>query len=198
MASLLNAQTARFLDDLKKKRLITPIERVLLPSPQTGWIILSCADGDRFGDLFDHHRRTCVDGDRCLHPFTCHGGAIALPRHSPLAVSGKRQASVTDFMLDHIQAATEIKGLDKVALYFHFPCAAIGRAGLSEQEVVHLAVEAKQLIKAEVPAVKQVVSFVHVDSGTDKRTYKLHLKKIIAEPAIFPSLNLEAGAMATA
>lgn len=133
-----------------------------------GVIMVTCADGDQFEDVFHHHSDICRS-HRCntrIHPLSLNGGAKLIAKNSPLQTAGEDQV-----LLNNILGAHKLKGIDTVVLYAHAPCGAAYSNGVSFLEVMQLLFGGKQRVKNLDPSLK-VACFCHIDFGDGKkRTY---------------------------
>ncbi len=138
---------------------------------RNGVILVACADGDRFPDVFRYQCKMQAGhrADPRVHALTWHGGAIACAPCSPV---NKRKHADAVF-LDQIADARALKDIDVVALYAHIPCSAAAKNNVSLTTAIALQMRAKAKIKAMNHGI-DVACFFHVDYGGGvKRTYFL-------------------------
>lgn len=157
---------ARVLDDMCGNRL----------NADKGVILVACADGDQMFDLFTHQAKIQRREERYprLHTLTEHGGALVLPRHSPLN-EGDGDGSA---LVRKIASARRLKAIDAVALYSHFPCAMASEFSVPAIEQLRLQARAKDRLKAELTGVR-VSLFLHVHwQDEERRTYHISRKRL--------------------
>lgn len=135
-----------------------------------GAILVTCADGDQFEDLFTHHANICKQ-QRCsdharIHVLSLNGGAKLIAKSSPLHTAGEDRV-----ILNHISGAKALKDINTVVLYAHAPCGAAYSKGISFENVLRLLFEGKDRVKESDKGL-HVACFCHVDYGNGKkRTY---------------------------
>ena len=135
-----------FVATLEKSAVLRVIDPERLPKHEEGWLVIPCADGHRFRNLWEYHLRKCGHGP-CHHPLTELGGALVLGDKSPLANS-KRGFSVDEPLIDKIEASLEFKGLRNIAAYTHFPCSAANAVNLSAEEQFELFASAVERLRS--------------------------------------------------
>ena len=155
----MSAHTHAFVRMMMKANVFVDINPNLWPS-QERVLFLTCFDPHRF----DHnwmHVRTAGNTCRCCVPLTAPGGALVIPKHSPLAVTsaGRRQDEV---YLDNIGLAVAELGTKKIITVVHFPCLAAGLAGLSDIQTLQHNVDAKDRIRQNHPGC-DIALLAHVD-----------------------------------
>lgn len=159
-----------FVAELKSKDVLRWIDRDRLPKHEEGWVLVPCADGHRFRNLFEYHLRTCGRGP-CHHPLTTLGGILPLGTNSPLAVT-RRGFRADEVLIDNIEASLELKELRNVAAYTHFPCGAAHKAKLTAEEQFELFATAVENLRARLSKDhvlngSRVLGFCHLDLGGD-------------------------------
>lgn len=130
-----------------------------------GAVVVSCADADRFFDIFMNHaemQRVHRDEPR-IHWLTRNGGALRLAPQCPLNRPGR--STQADF-LDEIEETLPMKRIGVIALYGHAPCGKACAHEVSIPETVSLLVAAKNAVRERFPTA-QVCCFYHVDYGPD-------------------------------
>jgi len=137
---------------------------------ERGAILVTCADGDRFPDVFTHQARL---QERNGHPLRLHtlswnGGALILAPRSPAVKRGR----TTDLdAIDQIRTAREMKGINTVALHIHTPCGVAHALNLDLASSLELHMAAKLRLRSVIDGVC-VTCFLHVDFGEGKmKTY---------------------------
>ena len=135
---------------------------------RNGVIMLPCSDGDQFPDVFRHQLRLTLAHrvSPRIHPISMNGGALVIPRDSPL----KGALPIGEVMLDQIWQAMQLKGITTVVLYAHAPCGMAATYDMNFAEVVATLFQAKMAVREEHPDAK-IICFAHVDAGDKKRTY---------------------------
>ena len=138
-----------------------------------GMILTCCADGDQFDDTYAHLAQACLEYMPWprIHPLPRMGGAIVIPRDSPL----HREHYGADLVQD-ILDSYRIKEISLVVLYAHAPCGAATKASLSLAQVLNWLAKAKVELKRTAESQKlplKVACFVHIDRGAEegRRTY---------------------------
>lgn len=135
-------------------------------------VIIQCSDGHQgrsITNLIEKALNVCPK-DGCLHQHALNGGLLLIPRESPIAHEGDREA-----LLRHTCASLILKGLQTMVLCGHWPCAA-GHNRMSFLEAIELTVRAKADFEQTMPlnmAVEYVLIFhIHHQDGR-RRTYLL-------------------------
>lgn len=172
MAGELLKQECELVAELRSEGVLRDVDGHLLDQ-KDGVILITCSDGDRFFDIFQHQCRMQAEHRQGLDPrthvFAWHGGALACAPCSPI---NKRDEDHLVF-LNQITAARNMKQIDIVALYAHAPCGAACASGISLEESLLLQMQAKAEIKNLNRGIK-VACFFAVDyDGCKKRTYFL-------------------------
>jgi hypothetical protein len=165
MSTQLSLRDRDLIREYKKAGILQDVNKHRLDQDQ-GVILVTCADGDRFPDIFNFQvklQEHCRPHPR-IHPLSWHGGAITCIPRSP--VNTRRDSHLT--FLDQIKAAPGLKDINLIALYAHAPCGAASLAGLSVEQVIALQIKAKKRIKALNTGAK-VVCFFHIDHGEEKK-----------------------------
>lgn len=138
---------------------------------RNGVILVTCADGDQFYDIFRYQCGTQAEqrSDPRIHSLAWNGGALACAPCSPI----NKRKHADDIFLDQIADARQLKSIDTVALYAHAPCGAAGINHINLLTVIALQMRAKAKVKTLNQGVT-VACFFHVDYGNGtKRTYFL-------------------------
>lgn len=130
-----------------------------------GIILVTCPDGDHFFDIFNRQLEMQEDqcGDKRIHTFGWHGGALRLAPHSP----ANRRPDEHQIFLEEIRDAREIKGINTVALYNHAQCGKAGACNIDFLQLMRLHMQAKTAVKAMNDGIS-VACFLHV-TYPDKR-----------------------------
>ncbi len=160
MASKLTNNELVLVKSLKNAEVLQDLDPHLLDQ-RDGIIIVACADGDYFFDLFSHHARTQIHRtDPRMHTFGWHGGALACAPCSP--VNPVKRAD--DVFMRQIADARSLKDIHLVGLYAHMPCGAVRTCGIPMEKALALQVRAYARVKAVNHGIK-VACFLHVDYG---------------------------------
>lgn len=152
---------------------------------KVGVILKTCADGDRFFDLFTKEAElvtTQCNGAR-VHVFGWNGGALRLAvrgmrwrwlglilfRASQFVFERMGVAAIEAF--EDAAAARTMKGINTIALYVHAPCGYAYAQGWDFETVLDKHFRAKENLKLALPNIK-VACYVHIhyNDGRD-RTY---------------------------
>jgi hypothetical protein len=137
-----------------------------LPQPE-GVILVACGDGDELPELlgFVQKGMTRRDLSPRTHLFTLNGGALLIPKDSPLNVGEG------DVLTRHIAEAVQLKGITTVSLYVHAPCGKAGTQNLGLDQTIPLLFKAKQTVQGWLPGLS-IACFAHIDKGKEgRRTY---------------------------
>jgi hypothetical protein len=170
MAGQLSRKDHALVKQLRQADVLQDVEEGRLDQ-RNGVILVACADGDRFPDVFRYQCKMQAGYRPAprVHTLAWHGGAIACAPCSPVN-KGKYAEEV---FLKQITAARELKDIDVVALYAHAPCSAAAKNNVPLTTVIALQLRAKAKIKAMNPGI-DVACFFHVDYGDGvQRTYFL-------------------------
>lgn len=134
---------------------------------EAGTILLGCADGDRFHNLFTHHCR--VTGWNRHHPLSLNGGPLLISTKSPIP-HAKNDGNV---YMRHLRGAMQLKGMHIVVPCGHAPCGVAYSCSLDALDVFRLLIEGKLRIKKEFEGADiKVMVFIHVAyTATRERTY---------------------------
>lgn len=109
-----------------------------------------------------------------LHPLGLNGGALGIPLGSPINPDDhKGQSYLGDI---YGTSLPEVKGIDLVGLFGHFPCGAAGLAGLSFRECLDLLMKAETRVKDRFPTFR-VHAFFHIDRGENFADIQIGFKK---------------------
>lgn len=135
-----------------------------------GAIVVTCSDGDRFYDIFKKQVEVmdCRPAEPRVHVFAWNGGALRIVPGSPCNKSGRTTSADC---LDEIRDACAMKKIRTIALYAHAPCGKAYTAKLELIDVAQLLMEAKRILKRELPDVL-VAPFMHVHrkDGEDEKS----------------------------
>jgi hypothetical protein len=169
MTGKLSPKDRELVKQLRQAEVLQDVDDHRL-NQRNGVILVACADGDRFPDVFRYQCKTQAGyrADPRVHALTWRGGAIACAPCSPV---NKRKHADAVF-LDQIADARALKDIDVVALYAHIPCSAAAKNNVSLTTAIALQIRAKAKIKAMNHGI-DVACFFHVDYGGVKRTYFL-------------------------
>jgi hypothetical protein len=131
-----------------------------------GVILVTCADGDRFADIFFHQHKILKDcGAGCrIHTLSWHGGALACAYSSPV----NTEKGADRVFRAQIPVARTLQDINTVVFLEHAPCGAVDLAHLDLAESVNLHFQAKKHIKKENEGMV-VVPYFHVDYGKEKK-----------------------------
>ncbi|MFH0890482.1 MAG: hypothetical protein V1856_00430 [Candidatus Liptonbacteria bacterium] len=135
---------------------------------ENGVILVTCADGDQFSDIFRHQQGLMsrnVRGRNRIHVFSWNGGPLRIAANSPANTDG------STFELDAIQDirdASAMKGIRTVVLCAHAPCGKAHAHNVSVEETIRLLIAAQRRLKQEVSELT-VADFFHVRYPDDMR-----------------------------
>lgn len=142
--------------------------------------VVKCSDGQQSLDILLKHadaqkknpvkRKLSPCEYANVHVFAGHGGALRIPRNSPINKRGR----TTDIdLMDQIKEAYGM-GYKKIVLYTHAPCKKATSQGLNIVDIIDLLIQAKYRLKSKIKGIS-VACFLHVDYQQDnskrKRTY---------------------------
>ena len=168
MKMLLSKEDLEAVRQLRDLNILDEVKGHLLDQ-RKGIILISCADGDQFNDIFS--QKVKLQEGHCeyprVHTFCWNGGALRLAPNSPVNKPGR---STCRDLLDEIKDARMMKAIDTIALYIHAPCGKARAYNLSFINEINLLMSAKTNIKKENPNI-HVACFGHIDYGDKKRTY---------------------------
>lgn len=176
-----------YLKKLRTEGVLRGVANAALPSQ--GVICISCADGHQVEDIVRHlHdgrfplwtrlwylflRFIGLRQPVCSHTIALNGGALLLPRESPL------NHGEGDMICRHIAAGMEIKGLQTVTPLAHYPCGAAAAVKMDLPEVLRQLQAAARELRERFPNTR-VIPLLHIDWGPRfrwgrerKRTYLL-------------------------
>src|SRR3989344_2284016 len=133
--------------ELRKFNILTDVKGHLLDQ-RKGMMLISCADGDQFDDIYSHKAMLQEKhyGTKRIHSFSWNGGCTRLVPNSPANKPGR--GTHRDF-LDEIRDARAMKAIDTIALDNHAPCGKACACGLSFVQTLDLQMSAKTKIKVE-------------------------------------------------
>jgi hypothetical protein len=174
MVSQLSAEDRALIEELRAFGVFQDIDEHRLDQ-SNGVMLITCSDGDRFPDIFQHQARMQADcrPDPRIHVFAWHGGVLACAPVSP--INARKDAHRV--FLDQITVARSMKQIDVIPIYAHAPCGAAALNHVGLEQVLTLQFEAKNQIKKENPGIV-VFPFFHVDYGDGKcRSYFLSRQK---------------------
>lgn len=170
MAGQLSTKDRELIKQLRQAEVLQDVEGHRL-NQRNGVILVACADGDRFPDVF-HYQCEMQAGYRSdprVHALTWHGGALACAPCSPV----NKRKHADGIFLDQIADARTLKDIDVIALYSHAPCGAAAMNNIDLTAAIALQMRAKAKIKTLNQGIN-VACFFHVDYGNGvKRTYFL-------------------------
>ena len=150
--------------------------------PENGMVIaLTCSDGDRFQDYFEHHQKT----QQCkIHPLSLNGGAMLLSEACPENNIFAWHRGLTGMILK----SCSIKQTNIVALSSHWPCAVASEHNLSVDDVILLTIHGRLILKQLNSRIKVYCCFhvAHLDGR--HRTYTIdHQHKYFQRQALLNS-----------
>jgi hypothetical protein len=165
--SQLSAKDLEFISELKEAEVFQPIKGHLIDQSK-GVILVTCSDGDRFPEIFQHQVRLQADcrPDPRIHVLAWHGGALACATCSPV----NRRKGAHKVFLDQIKDAREWKNIDTVVLEAHGPCGAAGFFGVSLEQCLALQIGAKKNVRRLNKGI-QVSCFFPVFDGEKQKTF---------------------------
>ncbi len=157
-----------------------------------GIVIAPCSDGDQFDDVYSHIAGVCkhtVTANR-IHTVALNGGGMLMSDNLRQEYNADGEA-----MLRSIIAAVEIKGINDVFLYTHFPCAIAIAHGLGVVDQGRFLMMAKRRLKEAAPSL-DIKCFFHLDmydekegSSHKKRTYFMPKEMWKNDESLLPVLN---------
>jgi len=157
---VLSETDAQVLQLMRNADVFTDLENHRITNDEpTGSICFTCADGHQIGDIYTRHSNI-YEEEACIHTFGLNGGALLLAPNSPLLPLIFPEG-VHAFLIQQIDDAMKMKGINLCAIYTHFPCGAATSARLSIMDQLGLVVSAKTFLKKRFPTLK-VPLFVHV------------------------------------
>ncbi len=129
-------------------------------------VAISCADGHRIKDIFDHHH----DTQKCnIHLLALNAGALLLSEACPENNDFPWAQGLRQMVLK----SCAIKKTKFVALGSHWPCAVAMEHGLSVDDVLTMTLHARLKLK-ELDPTLQVYCFFHVAHLDGRpRTYSI-------------------------
>jgi hypothetical protein len=186
MSLSLSDSDLEFIEGLKSSGVLQDIQEHLID--QTGGCILvTCADGDRFPDIFEHQLRLqkpCREDPR-IHPLSWHGGGLACAVNSQ--VNSTKGAD--RIFRAQIHEAPGVKNNEMTTLAFlaHWPCGAALRYDIDLGVALNIFFDAKRQVRRENPLLS-IHPFFHIDYGIvdgkpKKKTYFLsreHWEKYVS------------------
>ena len=174
MAGKLSQEDRALIRELRDVGVLRDVDGHRLDQ-RNGVILVTCADGDQFYDVFRYQCETQTEyrSDPRIHSLSWNGGALACAPCSP--TNKKKHAD--GIFLDQIADARALKDIDVVALYAHAPCGAAAMNHVPLVTVIALQMRAKIKVKTLNEGIT-VACFFHVDYGNGtKRTYFLSREK---------------------
>lgn len=158
MKPFLSVHERRCIDRLIELRLFQKITTEKLDIGK-GIIIAPCSDGDQFDDVYSHIAGVCKEtvATNRIHPVALNGGAILMSNQLP-----EQQRRHGDCMLENILKASEIKKIEDVFLYTHFPCAIASSNGLAVIDQGRYLMMAKKRLRETSPNLR-IKCFFHID-----------------------------------
>src|SRR3989338_7380679 len=134
---------------------------------EDGAIVVTCADGRHFSDIFMHHDRiqqSCREKP-LIHPLSRHGGALLLAPNSPLVREGS--TAQEDLFAEIVEAMDWIK-IRKIVLSAHYRCGKASSCRVDAAQTIQLLFAAKKSVKTRLASHDPVVScYFHIDFGPD-------------------------------
>ncbi len=165
----------RCIKKLKELGFFTHIKPEKFEGIGKGAIIVLCADGDQFVDVHGHITGLCNERvqSRCIHTLALNGGALLMNNSGKLP---QKQARHGDILFENVLEASEIKKVNDIFLYSHFPCAVAGGNGMGVVDQGEGLMAAKQRLKQANPNFR-ISCFFHVYEAVEgvpkRRTYFL-------------------------
>lgn len=203
MGSALTDIDRGLIESAKKFGVMREIKKTM-PDFSNGVIAIFCADGDQFSETYHHLSPMVCEqcGTERIHPLNPNGGALVIPKNSPLAdtslftgdfAKGTTLESLSATyrqdipLLLNILTAVKFKDIKTVVLYVHAPCGAATLASMDFKSVMWHLAQAKKNVKSAFYSFKlKVPCFCHIDYGEKdenglpkKRTY--HIKTGLIE-----------------
>ncbi len=120
-------------------------------------VLLGCGDADRMIEGFDRHRGILRDKgipDR-IHPILVNGGPANFWQYPPTSVIGA-------FIIQNIFEGLELKEMDRLINYGHWPCGKAREQGLGLLDVLQSLSIVKRHVKG-LDASVEVALYLHID-----------------------------------
>ncbi len=161
------AKDLEFISELREAEVLQPIKNHLIDQ-SNGVILVTCSDGDRFPEIFQHQVRLQADcrPDPRIHVLAWHGGALACATRSPI----NRRKDAHNVFLDQIKDARELKGINTVVLEGHYPCGAAGLFEVGLERCLALQIAAKMNVRRLNNGI-HVACFFPVYNGKRQQTF---------------------------
>lgn len=164
-----NREDIEYLLSLEGKVLLD-IDPYLL-NEEDGAIVVTCADGRYFSNIFAHHdqmQRNCREYP-LIHPLSRHGGALLLAPGSPLV---PQWCTAQEDLLREIGEAMDWIKIKKVVLSAHYRCGKAASCNVDATEAMRLLFAAKRRVKEVFSWRHPMISaYFHVDFGQDFRSF---------------------------
>jgi len=141
---------------------------------RNGVILVCCADGDQFHDLYQHECRFQLSQrhDPRVHPLSHNGGPLAYDKDTPI---NRFSDSYKEYLFE-IGDSVDMKDMPTIVVEGHGPCGAARRHNISLIRQLEIQMRVKATIRQMYPQV-DVASHFHVDykgwNGKEKKTYHL-------------------------
>ncbi len=165
--SQISGKDLELISELRDAEVLQSIKGHLIDQ-QNGVILVTCSDGDRFPEIFQHQIRLQADcrSDPRIHVLAWHGGALACATHSPI----NRRRDAHNVFLDQIKDARELKSIDTVVLEAHYPCGAACLFDVSLERCLALQIGAKMNVRRLNNGIR-VSCFFPVYNGEKQQTF---------------------------
>ncbi|HUQ30255.1 MAG TPA: hypothetical protein VM103_01920 [Candidatus Paceibacterota bacterium] len=178
MTAVLSENEHERIRVLRDKGVLEEINCEMLDNARQGAILIPCADGHHFHDLFNHHTSICgaQHSAPMQHPLSLNGGALLIPEESPLRHQSDGSYTPDDeVLLRHLEGAIGLKKPKAVILYAHAPCGMARLHLLSVDDEFTLLAAAKERVRTRIAplGVTDVRLWFHVCYADSKRrTYQ--------------------------
>lgn len=170
-------ETLQFLQEMRAKKVLYNLSGNKLDHSK-GVILVACGDCDQMPDIWKTQEDMCLlhRSDPRIHIIALNAGALKVPHDSPLSQELREDL----VLMKNICESVDMKEIETIVIYTHFPCGAATKANLTVENQIQLLIDAKDLIKSSVPKEKniKVSCFIQINwPDGRKRSYHLSRKK---------------------
>lgn len=153
---------------LRSSKVLTEVVPAGL-DPKAVMVAISCSDGHRIKDIFNHH---CREQKCNIHLLALNGGAMLLSEACPANSEFPWYRGLSAMIIQ----SCDIKSTNLVAVGSHWPCAVAKKYDLSVDDVLNLTLHGRLEIKRLRPNLK-VYAFFHVVHADGRhRSYTVNHK----------------------
>jgi hypothetical protein len=169
----LSNKNLEIIDSLIDFKVFDDIEGYRLDR-KNGIILVCCADGDQFHDLY-YHECSFQSGQRKdknprIHPLSHNGGVLAYAENNLI---NRFPTSYLEYLYE-IGGSLELKKMPTIVIEGHGPCGAAHKHAIDFIPQLETQMTVKEVVKQMHPHV-DVASHFHVDyngrNGKEKKTY---------------------------